>query len=147
MEPNLWHRGVHGGAAPPIHPWQARTGKPQKRDLLLLPPAPGGCSLRSGCGLRCRVGTQEPGFMAPSALRWVMLCSPGTPQCLCPSLGSACSCLGMDPLLPAPSKGQGADTSHDLTISFSLFFTSVSPWQLVFYLALFSLLPKRIPSM
>lgn len=75
----------------------------------------------------------------------VMLCSPGTPQIS--AIPGLCSCPGTDLSLPAPCKGQGADTSDDLTISFSPFLLSFLHDKFAFYLALFSLLPERIPSM
>lgn len=146
MEPNLWRRGVMEELLPrsPLASKNRQTPKAR----FILPPPTTGCSQRSGCDLRCHVGTQEPGLRAPSALRWVMLCSPGTPwspQGVCPSLRSA-------PALARPHRSQPCARAKALTLQMtwpSLFtiFTFISPWQFSFYLALFSLLPERIPSM
>lgn len=148
MEPNLWRRGVMEELLPPLTLGKQEQANPKSEIYSPFPPATTGCSQRSGCDLRCHVGTQEPGLRAPSALRWVMLCSPGTPwspQGVCPSLRSA-------PALARPHRSQPCARAKALTLQMtwpSLFtiFTFISPWQFSLYLALFSLLPERIPSM
>lgn len=119
MEPNLWHRGVHGGAAPPTHPWQARTGKSQKWDLFLSPLHLAVLKGQDVTGDAVWTPRSQVSGTLRSQVGDALLPRDPTGSLPIPGL---CSCLGMDPSLPALCKGQGADTSDDLTISFYYFY-------------------------